>query len=146
MAKHALIATGIFSATWWKATGWRVLYTVLAVLVPFAIQLTTGDVSILYVASVAGFAAILSFITALARLPETADANVPVWRAILWRLVRQAGQTLGAALAAYTLIEEVPWADTFRALAGVLLLTLLRTLIDTLPEAARPAGDGDEPV
>lgn len=148
MGKHALIATGIFSRIWWIATGQRVLYTMLAAVIPFALKLAGGEVSVLYVLSLTGFAAVFAFVTALARLPETEGAQVPLWRAIAWRLVRQAGQTLAAAVVAYQLVEEVPWADTFQALGGVLLVTLLRTLLDSLPESSAPdpVVDGDRPA
>lgn len=150
MGKHSrtLVATGIFSRAWWFATGQRVLYTALASAIPFALKLSGGEVSVAFVASVVALSALASFVTAVASLPETEATRVPLWRAIAWRLVRQAGQTLAAAVVAYQLVEEVPWADTFQALGGVLLVTLLRTLLDSLPESSAPdpVVDGDRPA
>ena len=151
MAKHTLIATGVFTGAWWKATGARVLYTFLAALVPYVILVQAGEVAILDALSISGLAALASLVTAIADLPEIETGTMPLAHAIGYRILRTFGQNLAAGIAGVLLLQDVPWTAVLTAAAGACLVTLLRTFLDVLPETdlAVTTGnpvDGDELV
>ncbi|WP_159622661.1 hypothetical protein [Ruania rhizosphaerae] len=128
--------TPLFTGAWWKATGWRVLYTVLAALIPLASQIGTGNVELAYAGGLLGAVAVASFATALFRMPELTGTQVPAWKAAVYRVARTLGQTVAAGVASVTLIQDAAWHDIAVTAAGTAAVTLIRTLIGYLPESA----------
>lgn len=124
----------IFTRTWWQAAGTRAAYTVLAALVPLVGLFVTSDVTPLYVASVSALAGLVSLVTSLAGIPELEDRTVPLWRAIVVRVLKTIGQVGGPVLVSVQLLEDVGWYELGVAVAGAALTTLIRTLMAYLPE------------
>lgn len=126
----------ILTPDWWLAAGQRAAYTALAVLLPVAMQLVTGEVSATFALSAMGLAAVASLATSLAGLPELTDAVRTPWVAILSRVAKTAGQSLVAAIGTAYLLSDVAWTEVWQVVAGASLTTLLRTILDViaLPE------------
>ena len=135
----------VFTATWWDAAWKRVAYTVLAAILPAATLLTLGEVTVVYVAGMAAAAALLSLATSLAGIPETTGTPVPLWRAIVTRTLKTAGQVAIPALAAVTVVTDLDWQGMAVQVGGAALTTLIRTVMSYLPETApaAPAPTGD---
>lgn len=143
MANHVLIQDGVFTGTWWKATGARVLYTFLAALVPYVLLVQTGQVAILDALSISGLAALASLLTALADLPEINTGTMPLAHAIGYRVLRTLGQNLAAGVAGLLMFQDVPWTAVLTAAAGACVVTLLRTFLDVLPETEPSVSTGN---
>lgn len=124
----------VFSQDWWVAAGQRAAYTAIAAVLPLAALLFTGDVSPLYVISLTTLSALASLATSIAGIPEVTEKIVPLWRAILVRTLKTAGQVAAPAFLAVTLLEQVGWYELGVQVAGAVLTTLLRTLMAYLPE------------
>lgn len=135
----------IFTRTWWDAAAKRAAYTALAAVLPAATLLVLGEVSPVYVAGMAAAAALLSLATSLAGIPETGAAAVPLWRAVITRTLKTAGQVALPALAAVTVVTELDWQGMAVQVGGAALTTLIRTVMSYLPETApaAPAPTGD---
>jgi hypothetical protein len=135
----------VFTATWWDAAWKRAAYTVLAAILPAVTLLLIGEVTALYVAGMAAAAALLSLATSLAGIPETGPTAVPLWRAIITRTLKTAGQVALPALAAVTVVTELDWQGLAVQVGGAALTTLIRTVMANLPETApaAPAPTGD---
>ena len=134
----------ITTVSWWHAAGARAAYTALAAVIPLAALLVAGEVTAAYVLSIVALAALASLATSLVSLPEVGTgAGVPLWRAILTRAARTAGQVAAPVLGAVALIEEIDWTDLGVVIGGAVLVTVLRTLKAYLPEeAAEPTDQG----
>lgn len=126
----------VFTAAWWLAAGQRAAYTALAALMPLGALLFTGDVTPLYVISVVGLSLLSSLATSLWGVPEVTDRVVPLWRAVVVRVLKTAGQVGAPVLGSVLLLEEVGWYELGVTLAGAALTTLVRTLMAYLPETA----------
>lgn len=125
----------ITTASWWHAAGARAAYTALAAMIPLAALLVAGEVTASYVLSIVALAALASLATSLVSLPEVKGGpGVPLWRAILTRALRTAGQVAAPVLGAVALLEEVDWPDLGVVIGGAVLVTVLRTLKAYLPE------------
>ena len=135
----------IFTRTWWAAAWKRAAYTALAAVLPAVTLLVLGEVSPVYVAGMAAAAALLSLATSLAGIPETTGTPVPLWRAIVTRTLKTAGQVALPALAAVTVVTELDWQGMAVQVGGAALTTLIRTVMSYLPETApaAPAPTGD---
>ena len=135
----------VFTAAWWDAAWKRAAYTVLAAILPAVTLLLIGEVSPVYVAGMAAAAALLSLATSLAGIPETTGTPVPLWRAIVTRTLKTAGQVALPALAAVTVVTELDWQGLAVQVGGAALTTLIRTVMSYLPETApaAPAPTGD---
>lgn len=129
----------IFSRQWWAAAGSRAAATAIAVLLPNAALLVSGDVTPTAALSMVTVATIGSFATSLAGLPEITERTVPLWAAVLTRTAKTAGQSLAAALVGVELIGAVDWPAAGVVIGGAVLTTLLRTVAAYLPETEPPA-------
>ena len=129
----------VFTPAWWHAAGQRAAYTALAALLPLAALLFTGDATPLYVLSIVALSALVSLVTSLAGIPEVDGKSVPLWRAIVVRVLKTAGQVAAPVLASVALLEHVGWYELGVAVAGAALATLIRTLMAYLPEDATAA-------
>ena len=129
----------VFTPAWWHAAGQRAAYTALAALLPLAALLFTGDATPLYVLSIVALSALVSLVTSLAGIPEVDGKSVPLWRAIVVRVLKTAGQVAAPVLASVALLEHVGWYELGVAVAGAALATLIRTLMAYLPEDATVA-------
>lgn len=126
----------ILTRAWWVAAGQRAAYTALAALLPLAALLVAGDVTVLYVGSVTVLAALVSLVTSLAGLPELSDSAVPLWRAVLSRAAKTAGQVAAPVLGSVVLLQDVGWRELGVTVAGAVATTIIRTLLARLPETA----------
>lgn len=86
------------SPSWWINAGKRAARTALAAFAPLAALLIAGDLEPLYAVGVTALALVASLATSLANIPEDVGRVVPVWLAVLTRVVKTAAQTLAAAL------------------------------------------------
>lgn len=129
----------VFTATWWDAAWKRAAYTALAAILPAVTLLLVGEVAPVYVAGMAAAAALLSLATSLAGIPETTGTPVPLWRAIVTRTLKTAGQVALPALAAVTVVTELDWQGLAVQVGGAALTTLIRTVMANLPETAPAA-------
>ena len=128
----------VFTTAWWLAAGQRAAYTALAVLGPLAALLFTGEVTPLYVINVVGLSLLSSLATSLLGIPEVTDRVVPLWRAVVVRVLKTIGQVGAPVFASVLLLEDVGWYELGVTLAGAALATLIRTLMAYLPETAAP--------
>ena len=124
----------LFTPAWWNAAGQRAVYTALAALSGLVLLLLQGQVSITYVLSFVAVALLTSFATSLTGLPEVEGTAEPLWRAILTRTAKTAGQIALPALTAVTLLDEITWDQLGVQVAAGVLFTLIRTLQAYLPE------------
>lgn len=138
----------VFTRAWWEAAGSRAASTAIAVLLPVAALLVSGDLAPVTALSMTAVAVVASLATSLAGLPEVRDRVVPLWRAVVSRTLKTAGQSLAAALVGVELIEAVDWNQAAVVIGGAVLTTLLRTLAaylpETEPEPVPPLKPGDE--
>ncbi|MCG7284949.1 hypothetical protein MHY85_03050 [Cellulomonas sp. ACRRI] len=135
----------LFTPAWWESAGARAANTAIAALIPLATLLVAREVTPLYVVSVAALSAIASLVTSLAGLPEVDGKTVPLWRAVLVRSAKTLGQVGAPMLLGVVVINDVDWYAFAVTVGGAVLVTLLRTLKDWLPEQ-QPVGDtGLEP-
>lgn len=124
------------STAWWVAAGRRAAYTALAALLPLAALLVAREVTPLYVLSVVTLALLASLVTSLAGLPEITDRTVPIWRAVIVRVLKTVGQVGVPVLGSVVLLEQVDWRNLAVAVSGAALTTLVRTLMAYLPESS----------
>ena len=124
----------VFTAAWWVAAGQRAAHTAIAAVIPLAALLFTGDVTPLYVLGVVALSGFVSMVTSLAGIPEADDRTVPLWRAIVVRVLKTAGQVAAPMVVSLTVITDVGWYELGVAVGGAALATLLRTLLAYLPE------------
>lgn len=124
----------VFTPAWWEAFGARAANTAIAALLPLAALLFTRETTPLAALSLVAVQVLAVFASSLYALPEITGRTVPLWRAIVVRLLRTIGQTLATALVGVTLIEAIDWRAAGVLLGGAALTTLLRTLKDYLPE------------
>lgn len=129
----------ITTAVFWRAAGSRVLYTFLATLVPYVILVQTGEVEVYDALSIAGLAGLASLVTSFANLPEISTATMPMWKAIGHRVLRTFGQNVAAGIAGFVLLQDVPWSAILVGVAGAVVTTLIRTVLDVLPESVAQA-------
>lgn len=130
----------LFTPAWWESAGARAANTAIAALIPLATLLVAREVTALYVFSVAALSALASLITSLAGLPETAGKTVPLWRAVLIRSAKTLGQVGAPMLVGVVVLGDIDWYAFVVTTGGSVLVTLLRTLKDWLPEQ-EPTGD-----
>lgn len=132
-----------FTCAWWVAAGRRAAYTALAALLPLAALLAAGDVTAGFAASVAAAAALLSLTWSLKGLPEVDGTAVPMWRAIIARVLKTAAEVALPALSAATVLQDVSWRELVVTIGGAALATLVRTAMTYLgaglPEDTSPA-------
>ena len=128
----------IFTRAWWAAAGARALSTALAVLIPLAGVLIAGGVPVLRAASLVAVVSVASLLTSLAGLPEVAGTTVTLWRAVIVRCLKTAGQVGATMFVGVELIEAVDWAAFYVVVGGAVLVTLIRTLLMYLPETLTP--------
>lgn len=130
----------LFTPTWWEYAGARAAHTAIAALIPLATLLVAREVTPLHVVGVAAASALASFVTSLAGLPEVDGETVPLWRAVLVRSAKTLGQVGAPMLLGVVVLSDVDWYAFVVTTGGAVLVTLLRTLKDWLPEQD-PAGD-----
>lgn len=135
----------LFTPAWWESAGARAANTAIAALIPLATLLVAREVTPLYVVSVAALSAFASLITSLAGLPEVSGKTVPLWRAVLTRSAKTLGQVGAPMLLGVVVINDVDWYALTVTVGGAVLVTLLRTLKDWLPEQD-PTGDTGLPT
>ena len=124
----------LLTLTFWRAALLRALYTVLAAALPLLAPLVDGGFEAARQALLAlAFAAVLSVATSLANLPELGGGRTR-WAAVLDRVVRTFAQTLAAALASAAAFTDISWPLLITQAVGAALVTLVRTVIDLLPE------------
>jgi len=130
----------ILTTAFWRAAGLRALYTVLAAAVPLLPPLIGGGWPEVRQAFLAlALAGLLSIATSWASIPELGDGRSR-WAALIDRTVRTFGQVLAAAFGSAAFLSEIRWS-TLLAQAGIAaLITLIRAVLDELPEAAVPVG------
>lgn len=126
----------LFTQAWWKATGQRVLATVLAALLGIITPLMTGSMTTLTAASMLAMTALVTAATALAGLPEVTGETLPVWKAVIHRTAKTLGQTAAAGIGTALLLSDVDWRVLATSVASATAITLIRTLIAHLPETA----------
>lgn len=122
--------------SWWRAAGQRAAATALAALLPLAALVVAGEVTVLYAASVAVVAVLGSLATSLGSLPEADGTTVPLWRAVLGRTARTAGQVAAPVIVSAVLLSDVGWTELGVTVGGAVVTTLIRTLLAALPEDA----------
>lgn len=127
--------SGITTASWWTTAGHRAAYTALAAATPLALLFVAQEVTAVYVLSAVAAAAFLSLVTSAAALPEAAGKRQALWRAILERSARTAGQVALPALAGVLVLSDIGWYELWVQVGGAVLVTVLRTLQARLPEA-----------
>jgi hypothetical protein len=130
----------LFTPAWWESAGARAANTAIAALIPLATLLIGREVTPLYVASVVALSAFASLVTSLAGLPEVTGKTVPLWRAVLTRSAKTFGQVGAPMLLGVLVVEDVDWYGFAVTVGGAVLVTMLRTLKDWLPEQ-EPTGD-----
>lgn len=128
----------VFTRPWWRAAGERALYTGVAALIPVAGQIGTGNVDWGYAGGLVGLAVVLSLATSLASLPELKSGKAAFWKAVVYRAVRTLGQGVAAGIGSTLLIQDVDWRVVAGSVAGMVAVTVLRTALSHLPEAAAP--------
>ncbi|PFG19885.1 hypothetical protein [Serinibacter salmoneus] len=124
----------ILTTAWWVAAGQRAAYTALAALLPVAALLVAGQADPLEVLSLVAMSMVASLLTSLAGLPELGDRTPPLWLAALIRVVKTAAQVAVAAMGTAVLLTEVEWGTVGIQVAGAALTTLVRVLMEHLPE------------
>lgn len=136
-AKLAL--TNLTSALWWKDAALRALYSAVAIALPYlaATQLV-AEVSWLTVASAAVLGALASLATSIAGLPEVEGVDLPWWLAAVERVVKTSFQSLAAGFLGAVLLTDVDWGVVLQAAALAALVSLLRLILATLPNAPTP--------
>ena len=144
MARHAALSVrhAVVDPTWWAAAGHRAAWTAVAAATSWVALVILGEVTPLYAAGVIAGTVLASIATSLVSLPEVTGRTVPLWQAVLARVLRQAGQTAAPVLTAAVWVGDVDWPTLGRALAIACAVTLLRTLATalepTLPEITTP--------
>ena len=128
------ITSELTSPTWWKVATRRVLYTVIAVALPYFGASLLVDVPWTVIGSVAGLAAITSLVTSLAGLPARAD--VPWWLSALERTLKTFFQGLTAGLVGASLLSDVAWTSVLQAAVLSAQVSLLRFILATLGDPA----------
>lgn len=123
----------IFTRAWWRAALTRAVYTLLAAAVPLVTQVVAGEVSPLYAGSILGLATLASVITSLAGLPELTDRALPLWRAVVYRVLRTVAQVAVPVLGAAIVLQDVSWTELLTSVGGAAAVTLLRALMMALP-------------
>lgn len=124
----------LFTRLWWESAAARAANTAIAVLIPLVLVVLERDVELVTVASMVAVAVLGSFATSLAGIPEVTERAVPLWRAVLTRTAKTFGQSLGAVLVGVEVLNDVAWRDAWVVVGAAVLVTLLRTLKDYLPE------------
>ncbi|WP_159794433.1 holin [Puerhibacterium puerhi] len=137
----------ISTATFWRAAGWRALYTLLAAALPFVVPLLADPSARAALEALAGvgFAVVLSLVTSLANLPEL-GAGRPPWLAVVDRVARTFFQVLLAALGTAAGFGDVDIRAILGQAAGAAAVTLIRSVIAALPEEATTSPDGAQVI
>jgi len=126
----------VFSREWWDAAGSRAANTALAGAIPYVTLILSGDKSPTYALSATAAIALASLLTSLAGLPETVGKTVSLGYAIITRTLKTFGQSAVVWVGGSLLVSDYDWT-TFAIVVGApVLITLLRTLKDYLPETA----------
>lgn len=134
--------TSLSSRSWWALASRRALRTVLVALLPLLGPLVVTPLADLHQAVVVALgalvlAAVASFATSLASLPELGDGVTTSWRAVLDRGARSFGQVLAAAAVSALTLGDLTAGVVVQALvAGV--SSVLLGVISALPETAEP--------
>jgi hypothetical protein len=97
--------------------------------------LVAGEVKPLYVLSLIGLSLVASLITSLAGLPEVKGTSAPFWQAIVVRVLKTAAQVAVPAIGAAVIVQDVDWQQLGVQVGGAALTTLVRSLMDYLPES-----------
>lgn len=126
----------LFTRRWWDEAGSRAANTVLAGAVPYITAVLTGEVTTLYALSALGMLLVASLATSLGGLPEVVGKVVPLWKAILSRTAKTFGQSLAVWAGGALILQELDWTVFVVTVGGPVLVTLIRTLKDYLPETA----------
>lgn len=124
----------VFSPAWWEAAGSRAAYTGLAALIPLIALVASQDTTPLDALLVGATYVLASFATSLAGLPEVQGKTVPLLRAVLVRTAKTLGQGIATALVGVELLTAVNWTEAAVLVGSAVLVTLLRTLQEYLPE------------
>jgi|SRR5690606_41124498 len=128
----------VLTRKWWVEATKRAGATVLAGLIPYVTLVLTDATQVGRVASALGLLALASYATSLAGLPELAREGVSLFRAVVSRTLKTFGQSLTAWIGTAVLFSELDWTVATVAVVGPTLITLLRTLLTTLPEVDEP--------
>ncbi len=145
MSKHAapkalaVLASNLFSRLWWAAATKRALRTALTIAVPYvAAAGLFREFPWVAVGSTVVLGAIASLLFSLTGLTEAGPGTVPLWLALLERVVKTFAQAVLAGIGTATLLQEVDWAVILQTAIFAALGSLLLGVLTTLPEAAPP--------
>jgi hypothetical protein len=122
----------ILSRAWWKAAGLRALKTAIALAVPYLVGSVLGDVEWLTIASAAGLGAVVSLLTSLFGIPDS--AGVPLWVTLLEKAVKTAAQALAVGIGNAVVFQDVSWSTIVPAAALSTLVTLLTVVAGKIPD------------
>lgn len=94
---------------WFKAKGWALFRTFVAILAPFLIQWLGDRTSVDWrvAGSMIGMTVVLFVVSSLKEIPTPGSA--PAWQILLWRFLRQFGQVIGASIGTAILLTDVAW-------------------------------------
>ena len=125
----------IFTLAFWQRTGWGLVRTALAAIVPFIPGLLQDPAgSWRQAASTVAVVVIAAIATSLNGLPDTANGNV--FAVAFQRAVRQFGQYVVGGLVGALLLSDVDWRALLIAAAASALTTFVLAALTLLPSAA----------
>lgn len=134
------IKSNLTSGAWWKAALKRAGRTAAQIAVPYFVSAQVFvDVPYLALASatVLGFG--VSLVTSVvAELPEVAGVGEPWWYSALSRFLKTFGQALLAGIGTAAFIGDVDWESILQLSTFAALVSVLMSLVGTLPEAPNP--------
>jgi hypothetical protein len=89
---------------------------------------------------------VASYITSLGGLKELTDGVAPKWLATLVRAIKQFAQTAAAYIGAAVLLSDVNWNDLLVVAATSAAMSVLQSVLTSLPETQPLAEVETEPV
>src|SRR6478609_6969634 len=126
----------VFSREWWEAAGSRAANTAIAGAIPYITLVLSGEQAPTYALSATAAIALASLLTSLAGLPETVGKTVSLGYAIVTRSLKTFGQAAVVWVGASLLLSDYDWTQFAVVVGAPVLITVLRTLKDYLPETA----------
>lgn len=138
----------IFTLAFWKQTGWGLVRTALAAVVPFLPGLFLDPAgSWRQAASTVAVTLVAAIATSLNGLPDASSGNV--FAIAFQRAVRQFGQYVVGGLVGALMLSDVDWRSLLIAAAASAVTTFVLAMLTLLPGAATlteaPAGTDGVP-
>ncbi len=127
----------IFTVAFWRATGWGLLRTTLAGLVPFVPALVAHPSrALMPCLSTVGLLLVVAVLTSLRR---TTDPSGPWWKLMIARGLRQFAQFTLAGIGSDVMLSDVGWQRLLIGALASAISTVLLTVLTFIPKSDPPA-------